>query len=526
MKKLLLSASILFVSFAASAQITFQKSYGELNVDYGLTMVQASDGGYCIVGGTGPDLLDSTDISINRTNVNGDLVWSARLRGTKDDILTGITTTDDGGFIVVGNTFSSPLDTNYSDIIVMKTDDNGFVYWSKTFGGLDIDEAQSVIRSGDGGYILFGSTMSYGSVTKSALAMKIDDLGNQVWTNTNSTFSSNYFYAGDRTSDGNYIAAGGTFNGGGTGFDNYVTKLDTLGNIIWSKSYGTAGAEFLYDIKSTSDGGFILCGVSSSNTAGDADMSIIRLDAAGNIRWNYNYGTLEYDRAHSVIEGSDGNFVIAGYSNIGNSSSVINQMVLLRLDTAGTIQWAQSYGDISLTSEAYKVLEAADGYALCGYSIAFDPLGDSYLVKTDFAGGSGCYEAPISYIRTNNTLAVASGFTENVGLIDEFGTSLLRRDYTTQFSLVCYAVGIGEGPENHVFEIYPNPASSYLMVKTSQEATKSVLKVTDLTGRILIYQDFSNQLEAKIKTDQLITGMYLLSIETDKGLVTKTFIKD
>jgi hypothetical protein len=527
MKKLVLCVSVLFISLLSSAQIMFQKSYGEFAVDFGQAMVQTNDGGYCIVGGTGPDMIDSTDALIIRTDIDGNQVWSARLAGTKDDFITGITTTDDGGFIIVGNTYSSPLDTAYSDIVVMKIDDGGFVYWSKTFGGPDYDEAQTVIRSGDGAYIVIGSTMSYSSVTKSALAMKIDDLGNQMWTNISESFSSNYFYSGDMDSDGNFIFAGGTFNGGGgTGFDNYVSKIDTTGTIVWSKSNGTAGAEFLYDIIGALNGGYLACGVSSTNTAGDADMSIMRLNASGDVVWNYNYGTVEYDRASSIIQKANGDILVAGYTNIGTSANVINQMVLLKLDSSGTIIWTQSYGDISLTSEAYKVLETGDGYALCGYSIAFDPLGDFFLVKTNIAGASGCFEAPLNYTRTNNTLASASGYTESVSIIDEFGTTFNPVTFTNQFSLICYTVGIGEGPESNQFELYPNPASEYITVKSILGSAEAKLSIRDLTGRILISKDFSNQIEMRIYTGELASGMYLLSIETSNGISSKSFIRN
>jgi len=526
MKKLVLLTSILFISVIASAQIMFQKSYGEFAVDYGTAMVRTNDGGYCIVGGTGPDLIDSTDILVIRTDIDGNQVWSARLAGTKDDFITGITTTDDGGFILVGNTYSSPLDTAYSDILVMKIDDGGFVYWSKTFGSTDYDEAQAVIRSGDGGYIVLGSTMSYTTVTKSALAMKIDDAGNQVWTNTSDSYSSNYFYAGDRCADGNYIAVGGTFNGtGGTGFDNYISKIDTAGNILWSKAIGTSGSEFLYDVKATTDDGYLVCGVASTNTAGDADMSVIKLNTTGDVVWTFNYGTSAYDRAASILQRANGEIMVAGYTNIGIAPDVINQMTLVKLDSTGTIMWTQSYGDISFTSEAYKVLETSDGYALCGYSIAFDPLGDAILVKTDGAGASGCFEAPMNYSRTATTLSSASGFSESVGIIDELSLVFNPVTFTNQFSQICYSVGIADGLESLRFEIYPNPAGSILNIKSIQGETNAKLSISDLSGRVLLSQDFSILVESKLSLEKLLPGMYLISIETDKGLATKTFIK-
>ncbi|HNQ61653.1 MAG TPA: T9SS type A sorting domain-containing protein [Bacteroidia bacterium] len=526
MKKLILCVSALFISLFSSAQVTFQKSYGEFYVDYGTTMVQTNDGGYCIVGGTGPDVIDSTDVLVVRTDIDGNQVWQTRLAGTKDDFITGITTTDDGGFILVGNTYSSPLDTAYTDIIVIKIDDGGFVYWSKTFGSTDYDEAQAVIRSGDGGYIVLGSSMSYTSVTKSALAMKIDDTGNQLWTNTSDSYSSNYFYAGDQTTDGNYIAVGGTFNSAGTNFDNYISKIDTAGNILWSKSHGTSGSEFAYDVKSTSDGGYLVCGVTATNTAGDADMSVLKLNDAGDVVWTYNYGTAEYDRASSIFRQANGTIMVAGYSNIGTSMSVINQAVLMNLDSTGTLVWAQSYGDPAFTSEAYKAIETADGYALCGYSIAFDPQGDIFLVKTDWAGGSGCFDAPIPFNRTATTLASASGFNESVGIIDELNFTLTPKSFTNQFSLICYSVGIGEGPQRNHFAIYPNPASSFLTVKTEQIEDNAKVSIIDLSGRVLSIKDFSNQLEISLSIEELQSGMYLIRIETDKGLATKSFIKN
>ena len=217
--------------------------------------------------------------------------------------------------------------------------------------------------------------------------------------------------------------------------------------------------------------------------------------------------------------------MVAGYTNIGAAPDVINQMTLLKLDSTGTIMWTQSYGDISFTSEAYKVLETSDGYALCGYSIAFDPLGDAILVKTDGAGASGCFESPITYSRTATTLSSASGFSESVGIIDELVLAFDPVTFTNQFSQICYSVGIGEGLESLRFEIYPNPANSILNVKSIQGEMNAKLSISDLTGRVLLIQDFSNQVESTLSLEKLLSGMYLISIETDKGLVTKTFIK-
>ncbi|MBP6333916.1 MAG: T9SS type A sorting domain-containing protein [Bacteroidia bacterium] len=527
MKKILLCVSVLFIAICSNAQVTFQKSYGEFFVDMGQSMVQTNDGGFCIVGMTGPDLADSSDILVIRTDAEGSQIWSARLAGPKDDIITDIVQTNDGGFLLVGNTFSSPTDTAFSDIIAIKIDDGGFVYWSKTFGGTDYEEAQSVVNTNDGGYVILGSTMSYGSVDQSAFAMKIDDSGNQVWTNTSSTFSSNYFYGADQTNDGKYIAAGGTYNAvGATDFDHYITKLDTNGSILWSKSHGTTQADFLYDISSTANGSYLAAGISYGNTVGSADMNVLKLDANGDVIWSFNYGTVEYDNASSVLELANGDILVCGYTNIGTSMNVVNQMALMKLDSAGAMLWSMTYGDISLTSEAYKALPTSDGYALCGFSVGFDPLGDSYLVKTDGVGESGCYNQPIVYTRTASTMTSNLGFSELIGFIDEFPTPFIPVTFTNQFSQICFSVSVGENELSNRFDVYPNPAKSFIKVVPGDEMTSGSITIYDVTGRTVRQLEFSNQKEILIDLKDMNAGMYMLSIITDEGVATKTFVRE
>jgi len=524
MKKSILSIVLLLASFPLFSQIMFQKGYGEFFTEECRSMVRASGGGYCLVGSTGPALADSLDALIVRTDIEGSPIWSARLAGSKDDELTGITTTDDGAYIVVGNTFSSPLDPTHTDILVMKVDDGGFVYWSKTLGGNNTDRAHSVIRSGDGSYIVFGSTMSYGTAMESGLIMKIDDLGNQVWTSISSTNNNNGFYSGTRTPDGGFVAAG--FTTGSNGQDHYITKTDSTGNILWSQTHSGNGDEYLSDITSSGSGGFIACGKTTSSGAGNADMCVLALDANGGIVWQFTYGSAEDDQANSVRQLSNGNILTGGTTNIGTSSLVINQASILMLDSTGTILWSNTYGDISVNSYGTSVLDAQDGFAIAGTSELFDPPGDFYLVKTDLSGESGCYNNPVVFQRNSGSLASSSSANDTLVIIDEFSTTLNPVTFTNQFSQSCFAVGMETLSDIERFNIFPNPASDYITLNLAGFANSGEIIIRDITGREIQSQAISGGDQIRIPVHKLSSGIYFVNLITGDEIHVRSFIKD
>ena len=247
MKKLYISFAFIFQSLFSFAQINFQSGFGDTLTDDGNKVVQTSNGGYCIVGTTKQTDADSTDIVVYFINYLGEMNTSVRIGLSRSEYPTGIEETADNGFIISGTTYSSPADLTHSDIFVLKINSFGDVMWANVYGGADDDEAHSIKKTPDNNYIVVGRTKSFGSALVSALVLKIDENGNQLWCNVNSASVGNYFYQGDITNDGQYILGGGSFNGSND--DNYIVKMDTSGSIIWSKRYGTNGADYISDIK-------------------------------------------------------------------------------------------------------------------------------------------------------------------------------------------------------------------------------------------------------------------------------------
>jgi len=136
--------------------------------------------------------------------------------------------------------------------------------WTKTYGGGGGDEANSVQQTSDGGYIIVGNTYSYGEGLENIYLIKTNSLGDTVWTRTYGGTDYNYGNSVQQTSDGGYIVAGNTDSYGAGGFDVYLIKTDASGNTTWTKTYGGSSTEWGNSVQQTTDGGYIVTGKTNS----------------------------------------------------------------------------------------------------------------------------------------------------------------------------------------------------------------------------------------------------------------------
>lgn len=521
LKKILLLLFVLTTIKNNAQTPRYQKSYGDVLIDDAQAITYTTDSGYCMVGGSGANALDSTDVTIYRLNRFGDLLWSRKMGDPKDEFATDIKQTQDGGFIIVGSTYSSPIDTAYSDVFAMKVDDQGFILWTQSYGGSDYDEAQSVLPTADGGFLIIGSTMSYGTVFKSALAIKIDANGVQQWANIYAMTNSNYFYRGIIASDNNYVLVGGTYNiNGGTNFDHYVVKINPSGTLIWAKRYGTPGPDFAYDVAETNDHGYVVAGVTSTNTAGGADQNIFKIDGVGNLIWTKNYGSPQYDRPSKILQDQNGNYFICGYTNISTTTTTINQMTLHKIDPAGNSLWVNRYGDISGTSEGLYMIPGIDGgIIMCGYSIAFsDPYGDAYVVKTDDNGASGCFQSALNFTQNNATFTDSSGSNVSAVIVDEYPLQPPGNYYVNQFAQLCFFDNVAALVSLNEINIFPNPATNQITIEKSGDDI-AVATISDNLGKVVKVIICSSD-QTTVRLDNISAGVYNLKIgEQSKLLV-------
>jgi len=273
---------IFLIKTDANGNITWAKTYGGTYGDGASSVQQTSDGGYIVAGYIG--FYDASedkynfDIFLIKTDANGNIIWAKTYGGTSWDGASSVQQTSDGGYIVAGNTLS--FGASGTDIFLIKTDENGNIQWAKTYGGTDWDWAYSVQQTSDGGYIVAGYTYSFGA-DGDIFLIKTDANGNIIWAKTYGGTDVDLAYSVQQTSDGGYIVAGTTSSFGAGAV--FLIKTDANGNIIWAKTYGGTYFVGASSVQQTSDGGYIVAGETYSFGADNDDIFLIKTDANGNI---------------------------------------------------------------------------------------------------------------------------------------------------------------------------------------------------------------------------------------------------
>ncbi|TKJ42456.1 hypothetical protein CEE37_01880 [candidate division LCP-89 bacterium B3_LCP] len=235
MKAILLSLLLFTLTLAAPAQppILWFQTFGGSNYDYGKSVQQTGDGGYIIGGYTESYGAGSKDVYLVKTHAFGIEQWSQTYGGSSDDGGWSVQQTNDGGYVIAGETNS--FGAGGSDVYLIKTDASGIEQWNQTYGGSDYEEGFSVQQTYDGGYIVTGYTLSYGVDYEDVYLVKTNASGIQQWNQTYGTTISDYGRNVQQTSDGGYIIAGWTLS---YDSDVYLIKTSPSGNYQWSKTFG------------------------------------------------------------------------------------------------------------------------------------------------------------------------------------------------------------------------------------------------------------------------------------------------
>jgi hypothetical protein len=207
----------------SAGNLMWQKTFGGSDEDIGISVLQTTDGGYIIVGYT-ESFAEGYygDVYLIKTDPNGDLLWQKTFGGNGLDGGDSIQRTIDGGYIIVGTTASVGA-WDY-DVYLIKTDLEGNLQWQKTFGGGENEFGESVQQTSDGGYIIAGSTVDVNKERSDVYLVKTDSAGNLQWQKTFGGSDDDYGYSVQQTTDGGYIVAGTTYSFG-TGGDVYLIKL-------------------------------------------------------------------------------------------------------------------------------------------------------------------------------------------------------------------------------------------------------------------------------------------------------------
>jgi len=436
---------ILFFSqsylFGQTPNIEWQRCYGGIQADEILGMKPKSNGGSLIVGesysssGTlniNYGQLDAWAINVDN---NGNVVWKKNFGGTRQEMFSNSIETQDGGFIFSGQTNSYDGDVNGNhgmnqiDIWVVKTNQTGIIEWQKCLGGSLNDIGSKIIQSYNGGYLVFGSSFSTdGDLTGISThgqfdwwVISLNANGNILWSKTYG--GSKFDWWGDisKTSDGNYIITGKSQSvdgdlSNGFGFPNdsagWVVKIDTSGNIIWEKSYGSrqlnVGDDLFNSVQNTSDGGYILAGNVSSNGSivnghhGETDFWVVKLDSFGNFKWQQCYGGSGNDRAYAINPTQDGGWVIVGTTRSNdfdvNNLRGLDDIWVIKISNTGILEWQKCLGG-NLNELATSIYQINSG----GFMVAGSTLSSN---NGDVGFNNGSYDMWLVKLSPETTVPI------------------------------------------------------------------------------------------------------------------------
>ncbi|MHA2405383.1 MAG: Loki-CTERM sorting domain-containing protein [Candidatus Hermodarchaeia archaeon] len=348
------------ITVSAQHEAVWNKTYGGTGTDWGSSVIELSGGGFAVVGFTVNYGAGDNDAWLVRTDANGNHLWNQSYGGINSDTGTSVVEVAGGGFAICGETQS--YGAGSKDMWLVRTDANGNHLWNQTFGGINSDQAHTLVVLSDGGFALAGITTSFGAGSNDAWLVRTDSSGTHMW---NQTFGGTN---GDLVSSlievsGGFAFVGTTSSFGAGGEDIWLVRTDTSGNHLWNQTFGGSEDDEGYSVKALSGGGYVLAGATASYGHPEGDMYLARANNTGHYLWHQTFGTSTFDWGWSVVEVSTGGFAIVGAS-YGLGAGLFD-VWLVRTDSSGSFLWDKTYGGAS-SDWGFSIIEVSSG----GFALA------------------------------------------------------------------------------------------------------------------------------------------------------------
>jgi len=336
--------------FDANNQLQWSKTYGGTDDDRGYSIVQTSDGGFAILGQSKSSDEDVTennganDYWLAKLDASGNLIWQKSFGYLGADIGVSLIETNDNGYFLTGvldvtasggegNTRHSNSRHAGGDYWAIKLDVSGNIQWSKYYGGSFTDTPYDAIQTSDNGYIIVGSSdsddvdINNNKGTYDFWVLKVSESGSIIWEKSYGGSEIDEAWSIAESNDGNFVIVGDTrssdqdvSNLSGAA-DLWVIKINPSGDLIWEKTIGGTSFDVGRSINKTQDNGFLISGSSRSadgdltSNNGQNDALVLKIDSNANLEWLKTIGGLNIDFAYDAIELDNKTVVAVGQSN-------------------------------------------------------------------------------------------------------------------------------------------------------------------------------------------------------------------
>lgn len=507
----------IFTIHSQDPNIQWQKTIGGSGTDYLRKMIETTDGGVFVGGysdsGISGEKTENSrgilDYWILKIDTNGDILWQKTYGGSADDYLFSIQQTTDGGFIIGGSSSSDISGDktensrgNY-DYWILKLDSNGNIEWQKTYGGDSLDDLNSIVETSDGGYLLSGNSESSISGDRTVdqkgitdvWLIKIDDSGAIVWQNSYGIALLQDERGLAKTNDGGFVISSSVDFLDGRNQPFWILKIDAFGNQVWDRTIRGDKLDLFPQIKQNSDGGYIVAGISNSDSGSDKtenaingsfDFWVLKLDENSDIIWQNTIGGAGQEgNVNAISLCEDGGYLIQGYSDSdisadkAENSNGGSDFWFVKLNDVGIIEWQNTIGGEGTEIGGISI-QTSDGDFLTGGASASNISGD----KSENSRGG-------------------------------FDYWIIKHDST---------LGIQENSFANEITIYPNPVKNTLQINTQD-------KIID---RINIYSVLGSRVRKlavdivspTVDVSSLASGVYYVQLYSGKNIALKKFIKE
>lgn len=407
--KNLLVLMLLTIASTTAAQshdtVMWSETFGGDAADGARGIVRAGDGGFVVAGFTRSFGAGASDLYLVRTNGDGQILWWGAYGGDGEDSGYSVAPTAAGGFVAAG--FTTSFGEGDRDLYLIKVDADGAEQWWQTFGGSASDVGRSVIETADGGFVVCGTTESFGAGEDDVYLLKTDAVGNQLWTRTFGGEAADTGRSVVEADNGDLIVSGATGSFGGGNRDVLLVRTDPEGREKWRT---TVGPSPFFDwgncVIETADGDIVTAGSGDVHGADLLEVLLSRSDADGNLEWATRLGESSfYDYGSWALETVDGDLLVVGASK--DPETLVNNAVLRKLDGAGAPLWTEIINGDG-PRWALSAVETADGYVIAGHGGGTAAGTDIWIAKVSnitpsFSAGPTSGVAPLDVVFTDGS---------------------------------------------------------------------------------------------------------------------------
>ncbi len=372
LKRLMAVAGIIVLSLSGIAlaqapDTLWTRSFGNGPSNYGSWVIEDDDGGFVVCGmTTTASSHDSPDMYLVKTDPQGNPVWQHTYGGDQQETGRFVSKTSDGGFIVIGETYSyGKANFESPDMYLVKTDAEGIEQWYRTFDyAYGSDYGDCVQQTSDGGFVLSGG------MSDQIAIIKTNSRGHESWRRYYGSGTSEA-YSIRETPDHGFFITGCDYSDPALYWGGFLIKADSLGIAQWKRNYLDSDLLTIWGLDLTDDGGCILAGMVGGYS--NFNVAVKKVNASGDDEWTSYIDRGAWDRAFTAEQTSDGGYIVAGITDSGDV--LCSDAYVLKFDTNGQTVWDLSLGNTR--SDIARCIHQLDtgGYVACGYTQ--DDMGDT-----------------------------------------------------------------------------------------------------------------------------------------------------